>query len=149
MSTLGALRSTQSYMKESFWAVSGIRNNIQFFPAVGVHLSYFCIIGLLWGLYLKKEPLCILMGYDRNFMMTTALAVVMNVALVFRFGILYGQGQGRFLFPLLIPISLFMAIGIKMFSVTNSKHSHIHVVGFFITYALSFTSFCLGTFTRM
>jgi hypothetical protein len=66
---------------------------------------------------------------------------------VVRFGWLYGQGQGRFLFPVLIPISVFIAVGLKLLGADRLNRAHVHAVGFLSAYALSFTGFSLGLFT--
>ncbi len=149
-SVVMAIRNTLEYMQKSFWAVSGIHNNISsFYPIIGKHIFYFAIIGLFYGLFSKREKLIHIVQKNSNFIIASALTIFINLILVFRFGLLYRQGQGRFLFPLLIPISLIMAMGLRMFSVFNSENSHIHLTGFFITYTLSFTSFSLAMFTKI
>jgi 4-amino-4-deoxy-L-arabinose transferase-like glycosyltransferase len=148
-SVFHAVLATLKYVQRSFWAVSGIYNNIDvFYPIIGQIVFYLAMIGLLHGLLSKREKLSFLALKNINILIASALAILINLMLVFRFGILYAQGQGRFLFPLLIPFSLLMAIGLRMFSVSDSEKSHIHITGFFITYAMSFTSFSLAIFTR-
>ncbi len=77
-------------------------------------------------------------------MLAMALTIVLNLILVVRFGFLYNQGQGRFLYPMLIPISIFMASGIK--SISDSKKAFVHAIGFLVSYLLSFTGFSLAVF---
>jgi 4-amino-4-deoxy-L-arabinose transferase-like glycosyltransferase len=131
----------------SFWAVSGIHNNISFFPSLGIFVFYLALIGLLRGLFSKKEKLASFARKDINLIIASALAVLINYLLVIRFGLLHFQGQGRFFFPLLVPLSLLMAIGLRMYSATDSEKARIHLTGAFITYAMSFTSFSLSMFT--
>lgn len=148
-SVLHALWGTLRGVQISFWAVSGIHNNVRlFWPTIGKLVSYLALLGLLYGALLNKKRLILLIGENRNIMVASTLAILMNLALVFRFGLLYGQGQGRFVFPLLIPLSLLMAIGLKMFSASDAKGAHVHVAGFFIVYATSFVSYSLAMFTR-
>jgi len=141
----------QDKIKDTFWATSGIYNNIRFLPTLGVHLTYFALIGLLYGAFAKSRPLFdYLRGPGGAFLIGTGLAIGVNIILTFRFGILYNQGQGRFLFPMLIPISLLMAIGIKLLGI--SKHlegAHIHTAGFFIVYVLAFAGHSLDFFARL
>jgi hypothetical protein len=71
------------------------------------------------------------------------LAILFNVMLVLRFGYLYGMGQGRHLFPLLYPIALLLAWGLKFIPATNAT---VHVTGFWITYAVTFEAFSCSRF---
>lgn len=146
-----AIVATQNMINESFWAVSGIYNDIGFLPHIGIYVACFAIIGILYGMLSSRKPLYEFFTGDKgSFMTAMALAVPVNMVLALRFGVLYMQGQGRFLFPMLIPISLFTAIGIALLGVVNySKRAHIHIIGFFIFHVLSFTSFSLGMFTRI
>lgn len=141
----------QDKIKDTFWATSGVYNNIRFLPTLGVHLTYFALIGLLYGALAKSRPLFnYLRGPGGAFLIGTGLAIVVNIILTFRFGILYNQGQGRFLFPMLIPISLLMAIGIKLLGISKHlKDVHIHTAGFFIVYVLAFTGHSLDFFARL
>jgi hypothetical protein len=80
-----------------------------------------------------------------NFIIATSAAIAVNLALVLRFGLLYNQGQGRFMFPLLIPIALLLSIGIHLLGMgKHVKYAPIHAVGFFSLYVLSFTGFSLS-----
>ncbi len=149
-STIDAVRNTLTYIHGSFWAVSGIHNNIaSFYPTIGKHIFYFAVIGLAYGLFSKRENLILLVKENANIIIASAISILINLMLVFRFGVLYYQGQGRFLFPLLIPIALIMAVGLKMFSISDSKKTPVHLTGFLITYTISFTFFSLAMFTRI
>ncbi len=145
-----AVVSTLQYMQSSFWAVSGIYNNISFFfPAIGALIFCFACIGPLFGRISKREKLALLIPKDSTIIFALGLTIVVNAILVFRFGVLYGQGQGRFLFPLLIPISLLLAIGLRVFPISDRQNAPIHLVIFFSTYALSFMLFSLTMFSHI
>ncbi len=73
-----------------------------------------------------------------------ALAIIVNVILILRFGFLYNQGQGRFLYPMLIPISVFIATAIN--AIFDTKKAYVHAIGLLVSYLLSFTGFSLGVF---
>ena len=150
-STSYALQFVQQYLKESFWSVAGIRNNIRFLPAAGIYLSYLALAGLLYGLVLRRREMADFFEDEgAAFPMARALAIAVNVALVFRFGMLYAQGQGRFLFPMLIPISLLMAIGIRMLGITRlSRNAHLFPTAFFLAYLLSFISHSSKIFVQL
>jgi hypothetical protein len=140
---------TLKQMQMTFWAVSGIYNNISFFyPTIGKHVFYFAGIGLLYGVLIRREQLMIIVQENTNFIIASALTLLINVILVFRFGILYGQGQGRFLFPSLIPLALFMGMGFRMFPITDKESATVHLAGFFITYATSFLCFSVAMFVN-
>jgi hypothetical protein len=147
-SPVQAAQASFTYMKESFWAVSGIYNNVRFFPIVGAHVFYAAIVGLVYGVLVRDETFHkYLHGKNSSLLIGMAFAIAVNVVLVMRFGMLYAQAQGRFLFPMLIPISVLLAMGIRWLAVGRSSTlGHIHVVGFFVTYVLSFTGFSIGMF---
>ena len=145
-----ALAVTTRYIHTSFWATSGIYNNIgSLFPVAGIVLSYVAIAGVAWGVLSNRERFAVVVGSNRKVMIALIAAVIANLALVARFGLLYGQGQGRFLFPLIRPISVLMAVGLRMLSVDRHSRAHLHVAGFFVTYATSFVAFSLASFERL
>ena len=143
-----AIDGTIKKMFITFWAVSGKYNNVDwYFPFVGILLSVFSLFGLFNAVLSEKSLKTVFADEVNGGVMTAmALSVAVNAVLVFMFGIQYGQGQGRFMLPLLIPLSLFLGIGLRNYSVKNLS---IHVAGLLIAYAVSFTLFCLGMFTRM
>lgn len=131
-------------INKTFWAVSGTYNDVySFYPVGGVLLSSLALAGLLYGLLSKRERLMTLARKDAAIMVAAAFAVLIN--LIFILVLMFNRGQGRFLFPLLIPVSLLMALGLRMFSSSEAAISRIHVSGFFITYTLSFTCFSLSS----
>jgi 4-amino-4-deoxy-L-arabinose transferase-like glycosyltransferase len=138
------------YVQRSFWAVSGIKNNVHFFyPIFGILIFCFATIGWFYGLATKKDKLTVFMGKNPYTLIVLALTILVNLSLVFRFGMLYDQWQGRFLLPLLAPISLLLAIGLRVFPVFDLKSSRVHLVGFFVTYVVSFTFYSLAMFTLL
>ena len=140
-----AVTVTLHYLQASFWAAAGTYNNIQgVYPLIGMHVFYFACLGLLYGRLSAKERLLFHLRNNSDLLIASALAILVNAVLAFRFGILYGQGQGRFLFPMLIPLSLFMGTGLRMFPVSDSEKSPRHLAGFLITYAVSFECFSLA-----
>ena len=144
-----AVLGTLTYMQESFWAVSGVYNNVRFFyPFVGRHVGYFAGLGLLIGLAFRRDRLRQALPANRDLVAALALGLVANAMLVMRFGILYGQGQGRFLFPLLVPAALTLGIGLRMFPVTDREDASLHLAGGFLAYASSFTLYGLVIFPR-
>ena len=115
---------------------------------MGSLLSLCAVLGLLWGLAGKGKPIRkYLEGHLGSFMAASGVAIVLQLLLVARFGLLYAQAQGRFLFPLLVPIALLTAIGFELLGARRiSGQAHIHAVGFFIVYAMGFTGFSIGWF---
>ncbi len=134
----------------TFWTTSGIHNNVQwYYPRIGKIIAYLSFIGIVWGIISKRERLMNLLGDKIDLIIAFAAIILINIILVFRFGFLYGQGQGRHLFGLLIPISLFMAGGLRMFSFTDSKYSHIIIAGIMSIYAVSFTFYSIDKFNEL
>ncbi|MBN2171451.1 MAG: glycosyltransferase family 39 protein [Candidatus Krumholzibacteriota bacterium] len=137
-----------TYMADSFWAVAGIHNDVSFwFPRLGHQLFFFALAGLLFTLAAPERRRMLLTGrLDRPFLLAMILAIAFNALLVLRFGVLYNQGQGRFLFPLLVPLALLMGLGLRVYPV---KKLSLHLAGLLITYGVTFTAFALAMFTRV
>jgi hypothetical protein len=136
-------------MQKSFWAVSGRSNNINFiYPVPGVALLLVACAGWIIRLRRKLEPLSGTLAENSNVVIALSLTIAINALLVYRFGVLYGVGQGRFLFPSLIPISLLMGIGLRAYPRSNRQNSAVHMTGFLVTYAISFLSYSLAMFTQ-
>ncbi|MBI3948033.1 MAG: glycosyltransferase family 39 protein [Armatimonadetes bacterium] len=146
-----ALASTYVVLRETFWTAAGIHNEILFFPRVGVGLGYLGVLGLLRNLLLVRKPTwASFVDGNRELLWAMAAAIVVNLALVVRFGVLYGQGQGRFLFPMLIPIALFLGLGLKPLLADGCREdSHVHLAGFLILYLLGFVGHSLGFFATI
>jgi hypothetical protein len=142
-----AFVATLQYMQTSFWAVSGIYNNVgAFYPVIGMLVFYAASYGIFYGLLLKRKQFILPIQKNVNVIIALAAAILVNVLLLFRFGLLYGQGQGRFLFPLLIPLALLMGMGLKMLPLSRTENAPVHLTGFFITYGVSFLFFSLAMF---
>jgi hypothetical protein len=139
------------YLGRSFWSVSGIHNNVQFFPAGGIALIGLAVLGLCYGAMSKRRVIlrCLLSDRQVQYLAAMLLAIVVNILLVVRFGILYNQGQGRFLYPMLIPIAIFTALGIKSWPIKDYvKNLHIHIAGLLVVYVLCYIGFSLAVFYR-
>jgi 4-amino-4-deoxy-L-arabinose transferase-like glycosyltransferase len=140
----------QDNIKETFWSASGHYMRQRFLPGIGIHLTYLGIIGLIWGYIKKKENS--LIAFESStlmFVQSTTLGVIVNLLLVLWFGMIYAQGQGRFLFTMLFPIALLLAAGLNVFiQKINIKNITIHTAGFFLLYAAGFTAYSLTAFSR-
>lgn len=144
-----AVYGTLYKMNYTFWAVSGIYNNIHYFyPVIGRHVLYLAFAALMYGLIFNRERLDLRTDERRGIFISMAVALIINFLLVLRFGILYDQGQGRLMFPLLIPAALIISALLKVFPVTDSAEARIHTAGFWMTYSISFMFFSLAVFSR-
>jgi hypothetical protein len=144
-SPLYALRAVTGGMIKSFWAVSGIYNNVQFVPVVGAAVTVAALIGLARCLFVRREHLVQLFGADLPYAFATLIAIAVNILLVLRFGLHYGQGQGRFLFPLLVPLALWTGAALTALPLIGEK-MRVHACGFFVTFACCFTAASLAAF---
>ncbi len=146
-SSYQAIISSLIYLQKSFWAISGIYNNISsYFPLIGIFIFANALIGFITLIFKQKGNLLLEFADYQGIILSLWLAVVVDIILIFRFGILYGQSQGRFLFPLLVPISLWLALSIKsLFRFKNDSIS-IHIVGIFSLYSVLFMIYSLSNF---
>jgi len=149
-STIFMIKHIVLDMHNSFWTVSGINNSVQwYYPRIGKFIAYIASIGIIWGIFIRRDRLKILLGDKTDVIAAFAAAILINLILVFRFGVLYDQGQGRHFFGLLIPIALFMAGGLRVFSITDSRYSHIIIAGIMSIYVVSFTFYSLEKFSEL
>jgi hypothetical protein len=148
-STRQAVLGTLHYMHHSFWSVSGIYNNVRgAYPRIGLGISIAATGGWLVGLARRWRETVLLAGRQMGITIAMILATSVNVLLVLRFGVLYGQGQGRFLFPLLLPITLLLGVGMRAYRVLSENQARLHLAGMQITYLVSFTAYSLAVFPR-
>ncbi|MBI2844618.1 MAG: hypothetical protein HYX78_14585 [Armatimonadetes bacterium] len=147
MSTVEAVHYSGVRMLRTFWAVAGVFNDVWHRPLqrIGCWGTLAAFLGLVYGAVFRREAVRrLITSENRPFMIAAGISIIVNVALALRFGVLYGQLQGRFLFPMLVPISIFMAMGINLPGIIdNPGRSPIHAAGFFISYALAFVSFTM------
>lgn len=131
---------------KTFWAVSGIANDIGYpFPLLGMLFLVACFGAGQLGLQ-RKRPFDAL-NATANYPLLTAMwiGVLINLLLVLRFGYLFGMGQGRHLFPVLFPIALLLGNWLRSLSV---KKLEVHVAGCWILYAMTFAAYSLARFPR-
>lgn len=129
---------------QSFWAVSGISNDVGYpFPLVGMLLLLLLLIPP--RLARKTDPKLnpVMAETSRPVMVGFSFAVLLYIALTLRFGYLLGMGQGRHLFPVLFPIALLLAARLRRLPVKNMEW---WAAGFWVAYAVSFTVFSLCRF---
>jgi hypothetical protein len=148
-STGHALSASLHYMHNSFWSVSGIYNNVHgTYHRIGIGISLIAAGGWLVGFAKRGKEALLLAGRQIGITLAMILAIFVNAALVLRFGVLYGQAQGRFLFPLLLPIALLLGTGLRLPQILPVDRARIHLAGIQIVYLVSFTAYSLGTFPR-
>lgn len=146
-SFVDALLSATHNLVKSFWSVAGISNDVGYpFPLLGMGFALLSGAGLILGLKQNSQfAATIRAGLKQPIWVAMVVGVGVNVALVLRYGCLFGMGQGRHLFPLLYPLALLFVWGLPTFPVKNLR---VHLVGFWITYALAFEAFSLCRFPR-
>lgn len=142
--------ATIKYMMDSFWASAGITYNIEFLSGFSLLLTAFIIVSLVYILLKKKNSIqSYLNSKLGNFLIPMLFTVFVEIFLIIRFGLLYEQGQGRFLYILLIPISILIAINIFEFEKVKKIRSHLFVLGFFILYNTSFLGYCIEKYISL
>lgn len=145
-SMLHGLASAGHNLVKTFWAVSGISNNVGYpFPLVGMALMGMWVFGHHTALQRAERFDALNIKMNAPVVAALWLAVLVAVVLVLRFGYLFGMGQGRHLFPLLYAVALLLAGGWRLLPV---RHLDVHAAGFWITYGISFTVFSLCHFPR-
>lgn len=145
-SLLHGVASAAHNLVKTFWAVSGISNEVGYpFPLAGFALLILWLVGLNAGLTRERQTDPLNAGKNRDYYGALWLSGIVAVLLVAHFGFRFGMGQGRHLFPLLYPFGLLLAAGCHSLPI---RPLAIHASGFWITYAVGFVVFSLSRFPR-
>ncbi len=143
-SFLHGMVSAGHNLLKSFWAVSGITNNIGYpFPLPGMLLMALCVVAQQDGIHRARLGDDQKLGPSDAMMTALLVAVLVNIGLVLRFGYQFGMGQGRHLFSVLFPIALVLAWGLSPLPI---KYPAVQAAGFWVAYAVIFTVFSLHRF---
>ena len=150
-SAVGSADTVRRNITQTFWSASGLTNNVRFLPVLGAHLWYLSLLGWGWRLLRRpKSSLDRLEGDRISLWIGIGASIAANLVMAVVYGFLYGQPQGRYLFPSLFGIGLFTAMGLDFLGVRQRiQESRAHVVGFFATYAFCFTVYSLILFPHM
>lgn len=138
------LASALHNLAKTFWSVSGMTNDVGYpFPLLGFAALAAWLVG-------HQNPAATARAVDGlNWKLNGALfgafllALGFNLLLVLRFGYLFGMGQGRHLFPLLLPVALLLAAGWRKLPVPALALS---ATIFWVVYAFGFALFSLSRF---
>lgn len=144
-SLLHGLASSVHHLFKTFWAVSGIINDVGYpFPLLGM---LFFVASFGAKLFTLRQTSRDVLNSHGNQPLWFAfwVGVTINILLVLRFGYLFGMGQGRHLFPLLLPIGLGLGCWARLLSTRNWT---AHLAGGWVVYALTFAAYSLTKFPR-
>ena len=137
------VRFALSGVRQSFWAVSGRTNNIRFAEAAELATALAVIGVVLLVARWRREGLG---RRGRVLAVGAGAAFALGAALVLRFGVLYGQAQGRFLYPLLLPLAVAFGLGCREIGRRlRIADIHVHVVGALGVFSAAFATFTVYT----
>jgi 4-amino-4-deoxy-L-arabinose transferase-like glycosyltransferase len=132
---------------QSFWAVSGISNDVGYpFPLLGILFLVACVGAGQIELRRSRSFDPLHRQWNRPLLLAFGIGVLVNVLLVLRFGYLFGMGQGRHLFPLLVPIALGLGSWMRNWKIPKLE---VHAAGCWLLYALTFAAYSLTRFPRL
>ncbi len=141
--------ATMKYISVSFWATAGVYNNIKGnFYFLGSVLTALSTMGWIKYWRHKTKERTAPFFASESFPFYSALGV--NFLLVIRFGLKYDQGQGRFLFPMLTAVGLFLSGGIAhLCKARRPKQSTLWLAMLgFILWATSFVFYAMSKAPR-
>lgn len=106
-SLAAAIRASVINIIPTFWSTYGVGNNLSPFPSAEIHLTVaLCAVGA-WAALSRGRLWRLRMSTPHGaFIGASAVGGVVAIALTMRFGLLYYQPHGRFLFPFLVPLGL-------------------------------------------
>jgi 4-amino-4-deoxy-L-arabinose transferase-like glycosyltransferase len=143
-SLIHGLASTLHQVVKTFWATSGVTNNVGYpFPLAGMALMALCLLAQQEEVRLQRREPPAKLGPSGTMMGVLFVTLLVAVFLVLRFGYLSTMGQGRHLFPVLLPIGLMLAAGLRSLPL---KRPELQATGFWVAYAVTFLAFSLSRF---
>lgn len=146
------LEFTYIYSLETFWSVAGRFNNLYYLNWAGKAITLTALGGLLLYMLKFKKRILGVLKYDKRekkyFIWGGVAAFIANYSLVFKFGIDFGQGQGRLLYPMLLPLSLVFGYGMICFN-KWLPYLHLLITGILISYNISYITYSLLTIIRI
>jgi hypothetical protein len=131
----------------TFWGVAGRTNDIKFIPAmvIGNLFALVAVIGIAKGIFNNDSYFWKIINLKIYFSIAALATLVIGFMILIYYGVNFGQAQGRFLFPLIIPIGIWMAVGFK--NVMGERLENIkfimNTVMVFVLSAVSFTAYAL------
>jgi 4-amino-4-deoxy-L-arabinose transferase-like glycosyltransferase len=145
-SAIHGIASATHNLVKTFWSVAGLSNDVGYpFPLIGILLLIAPVIAFAFDSKPTENLSTPTSQEQKPLLISMAVALGIAVCLVLRFGYQFGMGQGRHLFPLLLPIAWFLAVWLRRLPF---KQLEIHAAGFWITYAAGFAAFALCRFPR-
>ncbi len=147
--TYGIYRAFKNFLN-TFWAVAGRTNDIKFIPAIiiGNIIALIALYGINKSFLNKDSYVKKIFNNSKSFFSTSLISIVIGMIILIYYGAMYGQAQGRFMFPLIIPIGIWMGVGFKNAigqRIENTKYI-LNTVGLFLLSATSFTGYVLSKF---
>jgi hypothetical protein len=142
----GIYRALKNFLN-TFWGVAGRTNEIKFIPAmvIGNLFALVAVFGMARGIFYKDSYFRKIISMRKYFSIASLATLVIGFIVLIFYGVKYGHAQGRFLFPLIIPIGIWMAVGFK--NVLSERVENIkfimNTVMVFILSAVSFTVYTL------
>ena len=143
-SPMYGIASAVHNLVKTFWAVSGVSNEVGYpLPLPGMLLLLLASLPLPAGLKDQRSDE-ISLGHSSPMVMVVFLFVVLITSLLaLRVGYGFGMGQGRHLFPLLFPIALLLAMRLRRLPLKNLEW---WAAGFWVAYGVAFLVFSLCRF---
>jgi len=142
------------FIRATFWAAAGITNNFWYNSLLGYWLFIFSLFGFIYCLLYKRQKLLRVLIEGNYYIVSMLISSILLFCMTVIYGIVYSTeggftGQGRYLFPMIIPTSLLMAIGISCIPfVKKFKYNYFLIAIIFSIYAIGFTYSSLNYFLR-
>lgn len=141
------------YFNVSFWAVSGIYNNIVFLPVVSKYITLSLLFLFTGGIIYKRNYFIRLANQNVFPLILSGLLSIFIISLsVIYTGIRYATlggpgGQGRYIYLFLIPFSFITAIILRAYIPAKRELSvSLFFLALFIVYAFVFIFYSISIF---
>lgn len=139
------------HINHTFWAVAGRKNELTFLPWLSAALGVVLLAGLLARFFSRRQA--VEDAALRRWIKTAAVALVLQLALVLRMGVEYGQGQGRFLFPLFAALAVVLSSAVYSLLRLSGLEKRlgpelipVHSSGLLLFWGLTFSAYLVGVY---
>jgi hypothetical protein len=142
-----AIRASTINIIPTFWSTYGPGNGVSPFSSMETTLTIALCAAAAWAALSRRRIWRPVMSTPRGALLCASAAGAMAaIALTVRFGLLYDQPQGRYLFPLLVPLGLVAGAALEGLGLSRARRYVVPLCALaLVVYALACVSVDLAS----
>lgn len=117
-----AIRASAINIIPTFWSTYGPGNGVSPFSSIETTLTVALFAAAVWVALSRRRIWHLVLPTPLGaFLCASAVGGMVAIALTMRFGLLYDQPQGRYLFPLLVPLGLIAGAALEGLGLSRAR----------------------------